>query len=100
MVKQWRVQAKSLFLVDHAYVSEIARTLGLARETVTRFLTQLPEYPAELAYRKQRSRERRLRYKENWNKTKYAAATATKETIRREHDLAAIILSKERHCHE
>ena len=93
---RWKDRAYALFFAEGKSVSAVAAAVVKKRETVSRYVNRLPEYGAEMARRRERSGKRRKDYKRAWN----AAAREAAAAMRREHDLAASILSRERHCHK
>lgn len=98
-LSEWREQAEALFFIDHMEIIEIAFIVKKARETVSRYINECDGYDEEMAFRKSRSAERRKEYQRQWDKenrpNRYGLVTA--ESLRREHELAAIALSRERH---
>lgn len=96
---KWREQAHALFFIDHLEITEIAVLVGKARETVSRYINDLENYSEEMAARKHKSTIYRNEYKKEWNKNNRVSScdNITKETLRREHEIASIVLSKDRY---
>ncbi|MGN1144925.1 MAG: hypothetical protein ACI4R5_00635 [Acetatifactor sp.] len=60
-------------------------------------MKKLPGYASERESRKAQNHARRKEYKKEKNKQYRAMSAVTSETIRREHDIAALILSREKY---
>lgn len=94
----WKEKAKDLFFGSGMGTGEIAAYLGISRQSVSGYLKQLPGYEEERYRRKDANREKRKEYKREKNKEYRTAADAvTAETVKREHDIAAMILSREKY---
>lgn len=94
----WKEQAKTYFLKEHEPVGTIAEKTGVSRQSVSAYLKTLPGYHAEKARRKAESMARRREYKRQKNREyRSAVNVVTGETMRREHDIAALVLSRERY---
>lgn len=95
----WKEKAKDLFFGSGMGTGEIAEYLGISRQSVSGYLKQLPGYDVERDRRKTANRENRKEYKRKKNKEYRSAANAvTADTMKREHDIAAMILSREKYC--
>lgn len=93
----WKKKAEDLFFVSGLGTGEIAAYLGISRQTVSGYLKNLPGYAAERERRKAAGRERRKEYKRQKNRQYRGSMEVTGETLRREHDVAALILSREKY---
>ena len=93
----WKEKAGSLFFESGKRIGDIAAYLGISRQSVSGYLKQLPEYEAELALRKEAGTEKRKEYKKLKNREYRCCMAVTGETMRREHDVAAMILSREKY---
>lgn len=93
----WRKKAGSLFFESGMRIGDIAAYLGVSRQAVSGYLKNLPGYAAEQERRKAAGRERRKEYKRQKNRQYRGSMEVTGETLRREHDVAALILSREKY---
>ena len=91
----WKEKASELFFESKMGIGEIAAYLDISRQSVSGYLKHLPGYGAELERRKAVNRERRKEYKKERNRQYRACMAVTGETLRREHDIAALVLSRE-----
>lgn len=96
----WREAAESLFFVEKKSIVEIAAEIGISRRSLSAYLHSRPGYAAERQRRKTENAEKRKAYQQEWDRThrpggRYDAITG--ETMRREHELAAMILSREKY---
>ncbi len=93
----WREKAKELYLESGMKVGEIAAYLEISRQSVSGYLKTLPEYGAERERRKSAGALLRKEYKRKKNQEYRVQCAVTGETLRREHDVAALILSREKY---
>lgn len=93
----WKKKAEDLFFVSGMGTVEIAAYLGISRQSVSGYLKNLPGYDTERERRKAAGRERRKEYKKQKNREYRSCMEVTGETLRREHDVAALILSREKY---
>lgn len=97
----WREQAKALFFIDHLGIKEISILIRKSRETVSRYITECEGYQDEMAFRKVQSAENRKEYQRNWDRSnrsqRYSNTAISKDTIKREHEIAVKVLSSERY---
>jgi hypothetical protein len=79
--------------------TDIAVVVGKARETVSRHIAGLPGYEDEMAERARWALERRREYQRGWDREHRAryVPDADAASLRREHELAAIELSREQY---
>ncbi len=92
----WKEKAKALFFMEKMSIAEISKRIGISRKSITNYLKLQPNYRNERERRKSENQENRKKYIKQWSKTKrYEVIDG--ETLKREHDLAAYILSRERH---
>jgi len=92
-MKLWQQQAYALFFIDGQRISVIAAAIGKSRETVSRFITSCPEYTGEMQARRDIASARRKEYQKDWDRLNRPPCA---ESMRREHDIAVKILSRER----
>lgn len=92
----WKKDAADCFFQSHMSIEDIAAYTGVSRQSISAHLKTLPGFLEEKERRKNVNREKRLQYKREKNR-EYRASVGeiTPETIRREHDVAALILSRE-----
>lgn len=93
----WKEKAADLYFGSGMGTSEIAAYLDISRQSVSGYLKRLPGYGAERERRKAVNSNRRKEYKKEKNRQYRASMAVTKETLRREHDIAALILSREKY---
>lgn len=95
----WRQQAKELFFTGHFSIEGIAAVTGVSRKSLSAYLRALPGYEDERRRRKAANAAGRQAYKNQKNREYRASGVGciTPETIRREHDMAAVILSREKY---
>ena len=97
--EDWRERAKALFLVDKLTRGQIADVVEVHRNTVSKYIHSLPEYEDESMDRKFESHLKRLEYKRKWQKSKRntISTKVDADTLRREHEQAAVELSREKY---
>ena len=93
----WRPKAKEMYLESGMKVGDIAVYLDISRQSVSAYLKTLPEYEPERQRRKNAGISRRKEYKRKKNQEYRMQNTVTGESLRREHDVAALILSREKY---
>lgn len=95
----WQEQAKALFFMEKKSIREISIMLLKSEKSIYRYLKKLPEYKQEKEKRKKTNRQKRKAYQKQWDRQNRAEryTNISRESIRREHDVAAMILSAERH---
>lgn len=93
----WKEKAAGLFFESDMRIGEIAVYLGISRQSVSGYLKGLPGYEPERERRKAAGMERRKEYKKQKNREYRDCMEVTGETLRREHDVAAVILSREKY---
>lgn len=98
-MKGWKERAKALFFIEKMKINEIAHITGISRKSISKYIHSLPEYEKEAEARSKDSEAKRKEYKRNWDRknrpNRYSVING--ETIRREHDMAAAILSREKY---
>ncbi len=95
--RDWRADAREQFFEGHKSIGEIARITGISRQSVSGYLKRLTGYKNERDWRKRQNADARKEYKREKNREYRAMGAVTAETIRREHDVAAVILSREKY---
>lgn len=94
----WREQVRHLFFDCKKSIVEIEGIVGISRKSISGYLRQLPGYQRERERRKLENKERRPEYKRQWErKHRFTGGAVTAETIRREHETAVAILSREKY---
>lgn len=98
-MENWKEQAKALFFIEKLKITEIAQKTGVSRKSVSRYIRSLSGYAEEAEKRSKDSELKRREYKRNWDRknrpNRYSVING--ETIQREHDTAAMILSREKY---
>lgn len=97
----WREQAEALFFVEHLSIKDISAIVRKNRRYVSEAIkaSEAYDYKSEYAWRKEQSRAKRKEYKREWDRKNRSPSmgTVTAETLRREHDIAAKVLSYEKY---
>lgn len=95
----WREKAQGLFFNGRKSIAEIEKELKVSRRSLSGFLKNCPGYREERERRKQENAARRPAYQREWDRKHrpFSAGAVTGETIRREHELAVLELSRERY---
>lgn len=93
----WKKEAEECFFGKHLSIKKIADRTGISRQSISGHLKQQPGYKEERERRKKANAEARREYKRDKNREYRAMGAVTSETIRREHDVAAFILSREKY---
>lgn len=94
---EWKKKAEACYL-DGLGISETAALLGVSRQSISAHLKGCESCRAEKERRKQENAARRRAYKTEKQRQYRAAGgmtAVTADTMRREHDLAALELSRE-----
>lgn len=96
----WRKEASRLFFEERKSIVEIAMIIGISRKSISTYLQEVPGYSEERQRRKAENSKNRKEYQKTWDRKNRSGGRYTSissDTMRREHDLAALILSRERH---
>lgn len=98
---EWKKEAENYFFRHHLKMGEIAELTGVSRQSISGYLKRCPGYGKETEYRKAENRIRRRAYKTQkqraYREEASVAIEVTGESLRREHDIAAMILSREKY---
>lgn len=101
-VKMWQERAKALFFMEKKSIKEISRLLLKSEKTIQNYLKKLPEYKQEKEKekRKKANRQNRKAYQKQWDRQNRVDryTNISGESLKREHDVAAIILSREKYA--
>lgn len=95
--RDWRTEVREQFFEGGKSIEEIAKATGVSRQSISAYLKKLPDYQKERERRKAQNAAARKEYKREKNREYRAMGAITAETIRREHDVAAVILSREKY---
>lgn len=100
MESSWKEKAWRYYR-DGLKISDIALLLEVSRQSVSAYLKNMPGYQQEKERRKREAAGKRRTYKTEKQRAYRAGAAdhtaVTAETLKREHELAAIELSRERY---
>lgn len=97
-ISGWKQTARECFFDSGMNVVQIAAYTGVSRQSIAVYLKGCEGYAAERDRRKAVSAASRKEYKKAKNREYRATGMEiTAETMRREHDMAALTLSKERY---
>lgn len=93
----WKNEASKLFFEQGKSLVEIAELAGVSRKTLSFYLQSFPGYAEERERRKEENSRRRKEYQREWDRKHRRYSMVNAETMRREHDTAALILSREKY---
>ena len=93
----WKQEAASLFFGQGKSLVEISALTGVSGKTLSFYLRTLPGYTAERERRKEKNRRKRKEYQREWDRKNRRYTTVNAETMRREHEFAVLILSREKY---
>lgn len=100
-MQEWKKEAEKYYFVHHLKMGEIAALTGVSRQSISEYLKRRPGYREEAERRKAENRIRRREYKTQrqraYREEASVAMQVTGESLRREHDIAAMILSREKY---
>lgn len=100
-MQEWKKEAEKYYFVHHLKMGEIAELTGVSRQSISEHLKGRPGYREETERRKAANRSRRREYKTKKQRAYREEASivmkVTGESLRREHDIAAMILSREKY---
>ena len=96
-MKTWQELAREYYFDSHLSINDIAALTDVSRQSISAYLKTLPGFTREKDNRKKQNRDKRKEYKKEKNREYRSASQSpvTAETMRREHDLAALELSHE-----
>lgn len=96
----WRQKAGEYYR-DGLKVTDIEALLGVSRKSISTYLKSLPDYGQIKEERRKKSEKKRREYKtgkqRQYRQESNLICAVTPETVRREHELAAIELSREKY---
>lgn len=96
----WQDKAEEYYR-DGLKITDIEALLGVSRKTVSVYLKKLPDYEKIRAERKKALGMKRRQYKTEKQRTYRRESNSiyavTHETVRREHELAVMELSREKY---
>ena len=95
----WKKKTEKLFFEEKKSIKEIAELTGISRQSISGHLKLHPDYQKERAERKARNAANRKEYKREKNRQyrEDYKNTVTAETMKREHELAVMLLSHEKY---
>ena len=93
----WQEQAKALFFIEKKTIKEVSQDIYKSERSIRQYLKTLPQYKKEREKRKTENREKRKAYQRQWDRVNRRYCMVNGESIKREHTIAAIILSKEKY---
>lgn len=96
----WRDKAEEYYR-DGLMITDIEALLGISRKSISAHLKSLPDYDQIKEARRKESAKKRREYKTSRQRQYRSASQSiyavTPETMRREHELAAMELSREKY---
>lgn len=93
----WKEQAAEMYFSNSSSINDISAKTGKSRQAVSGYLKTLPGFEDEKARRKKLNQDRRKEYKRMKNREYRIPMGITVDTMKREHDIAAMILSHEKY---
>lgn len=95
----WQERAKALFFMEKKSIRQISIMLFKSEKSIYDYLKRLPEYKQEKEKRKKANKQKRKEYQKQWDRENRADryTSISGESLKREHDVAAMILSAERY---
>ena len=98
-MKNWRELAREYFFESHLRINDIEILIGVSRQSISVYLKTCDGFAQEKQRRKDRNLARRREYKAEKNRQYRRAVPmgVSAETMRREHELAVMELSRERY---
>lgn len=93
---EWKDNAARMYF-DGSPINDIAIETGKSRQSVSGYLKTLPGFTGEKKRRKEANREKRKEYKRAKNRQYRIPMEINADTMKREHDIAAMLLSHERY---
>lgn len=96
-MKTWKDLAWSYYFESHMSINDITLVTGVSRQSISAYLKSCENFVAEKQNRKNKNYEKRKIYKRQKNREYQSAARmpVTAQSMKREHDLAALELSRE-----
>lgn len=97
-MKDWKEKAYDMFFNDGLEINDIAILFEKSRRSIQGYLSTCEAYKHEKERRKAACKSKRKEYKRQWDRDNRSKSdTVTAESMRREHDVAAMILSHEKY---
>ncbi|MDD3415496.1 MAG: hypothetical protein PHY47_16050 [Lachnospiraceae bacterium] len=98
-MEAWKVRTKELFFESKLNINQISDEIGISRQSISGFLKTLPEYQEEKESRKSDNQIKRKAYKREKNREyrEDYRSSVTADTMKREHDIAVMLLSHEKY---
>ena len=97
---KWKEKAREYYS-DGLKITDIEALLGVSRKSISTYLKSLPDYEQIKDKRRKESDKRRREYKtkkqKDYRSQNFSAGAVTTESIRREHELAVMELSREKY---
>ena len=90
--RTWQETARQLYFKEHLKIITVSEMVEKSRQTVSSYLQTLPEWEDEQEYRRVESEKRRKRQKRFWE-----MLHRTEPNLKREHEIAVSILSREKY---
>lgn len=94
---EWKEQASEMYFTDGKSINDISDKTGKSRQTISGYLKTLSGFAEEKARRKKVNQGKRKEYKRIKNREYRNPMAVTADTMRREHDIAAMLLSHEKY---
>ena len=98
-MESWKERAERLFFEKGLRIGVVSEKVGISRQSVSNHLKCQPGFEAEIIRRKNVNKVKRKEYQRKWDKENRSGryTSVSQDTMRREHDIAALILSHEKY---
>lgn len=93
----WKEKAEKMFFADKKSINNIEAETGISRQTLSAYLKTVSGFQEEKNRRKAENQIKRKEYKKAKNREYRSCQSVTGETMKREHDVAVMILSREKY---
>lgn len=93
---EWKEQAAGMYFGGRS-INDISEETGKSRQAVSGYIKTLPGFEEEKERRKKANQDKRKEYKRMKNREYRIQMDVTADTIKQEHDIAAMLLSHERY---
>lgn len=98
-METWKEEARRLYLIEKLKIGEVAEKVNRSRKSVSTYLNTLCCIQEAKEQRKKANAKKRVEYKREWDRANRNSIqmNVTGDTLKREHELAVMELSRERY---
>lgn len=99
LMNDWKQESRRLYFIEQKSINEVSEAVQKSRKSVSGYLKTLHCFKMEKERRKASNAKKRKDYQREWDRKNRNSnyMTITGDTLRREHELAIIELSRERY---